>query len=67
MDSKQLQDQYISELSMKEKKGYEIAKRLLGTTFQIDKSLGYNKWVSNNKIVPTTSGPVREQALLHSG
>lgn len=41
--------QYIDSLCEKRKKGYEIAKRLLGNTFNLEKSIGYNKWLVQTK------------------
>jgi hypothetical protein len=37
----ELINQYLKNLSSKEKKGYEIAKSHLGMSFQIEKSLGF--------------------------
>jgi hypothetical protein len=45
---KTLQDQYLDTLSEKEKKSYEIAKEHLGMSFQLDKSVGYLKWLKSN-------------------
>ena len=42
---KTLQDQYLETLSEKERKSYEIAKEHLGMSFQLDKSVGYLKWL----------------------
>jgi hypothetical protein len=42
---KSLQEQYLETLSEKERKSYEIAKEHLGMSFQLDKSVGYLKWV----------------------
>jgi hypothetical protein len=35
---------YLSTLTEKEMKAYEIAKRNLGTSFQLEKSNGYLQW-----------------------
>ena len=43
--SKTLQEQYLKTLSEKERKSYEIAKEHLGMSFQLDKSVGYLKWL----------------------
>ena len=40
-----LQEQYLDTLSEKERKAYEIAKEHLGMSFQLDKSVGYLKWL----------------------
>ena len=42
---KNLQEQYLETLSEKERKSYEIAKEHLGMSFQLDKSVGYLKWL----------------------
>jgi len=42
---KSLLEQYIDSLSEKERKSYEIAKDHLGMSFQLDKSVGYLKWL----------------------
>jgi hypothetical protein len=42
---KTLQEQYLETLSEKERKSYEIAKEHLGMSFQLDKSVGYLKWL----------------------
>jgi hypothetical protein len=47
--TKLLEDQYIESLPEKEKKAYEIAKEHLGMSFQLDKSVGYLKWLKNLK------------------
>jgi hypothetical protein len=40
-----LEKQYVDTLSEKERKAYEIAKEHLGMSFQLDKSVGYLKWL----------------------
>jgi hypothetical protein len=45
MDNQQnLQKQYVETFSTKEKRGYEIAKSLLGMSFDLEKSIGYQEW-----------------------
>jgi hypothetical protein len=44
-----LVEQYIATLSEKELQAYQIAKTLLGMSFQMDKSNGYLKWKQNIK------------------
>lgn len=39
-------DQYVESLSPKEKQAYEIAKSHLGSSFDLNKSLGFIKWFS---------------------
>lgn len=45
MDKINLQDEYLATLNEKELKAYWIAKTHLGDSFQIEKSVGYLKWV----------------------
>lgn len=40
--------QYLQTLSEKEIKAYEIAKKCLGTSFQLIKSNGYLNWLKEN-------------------
>ena len=40
-------DDYIQQLSDMEKIVFEIAKEHLGTSFNIEKSIGYKKWLKN--------------------
>jgi hypothetical protein len=40
--------QYLQTLSEKEIKAYEIAKKCLGTSFQLKKSNGYLTWACEN-------------------
>ena len=44
-------DDYIQQLNEKEKIVYEIAKEHLGTSFNIEKSIGYKKWLRNLPLV----------------
>jgi len=44
-----LTEQYLKSLSEKEMKAYEIAKDHLGTSFELIKSVGYLKWLSNQE------------------
>jgi hypothetical protein len=44
---KSMEQQYLESLSEKEKKAYEIAKNHLGMSFQLDKSVGYLKWLKS--------------------
>jgi len=52
---KLLLEQYVGSLSEKEKKSYEIAKDHLGMSFQLDKSVGYLKWLKTQITNPTLS------------
>jgi len=40
-------DDYIQQLNEKEKIVFKIAKEHLGTSFNIEKSIGYKKWLKN--------------------
>ena len=42
-------DEYLKTLSEKEKKSYDIAKEHLGSSFQLEKSVGFLKWVKSRK------------------
>ena len=48
-----LLDQYVITLSDKERKSYEIAKEHLGMSFQLDKSVGYLKWLKKQQAEKT--------------
>lgn len=41
---------YIKSLNPKEYKAYLIAKNHLGTSFTLEKSVGYLRWKQNNNI-----------------
>ena len=55
MESLSLHEQYLMTLTEKEKKSYQIAKEHLGMSFQLDKSVGYLKWLKNKQT--TQSSP----------
>ena len=40
--------QYLDTLNEKEKHAYEIARNHLGMSFQLDKSIGYLQWKTEN-------------------
>ena len=40
----ELHEQYIQSFTKKEKRGYDIAKDLLGMSFDLEKSIGYQEW-----------------------
>jgi len=44
-----LAEQYIESLSTKEKKAYLIARDHLGTSFHLEKSVGFLAWKANPK------------------
>jgi hypothetical protein len=39
---------YVQQLTEKEKQAMEIAKRILGTSFCLEKSIGYLEWFKKN-------------------
>ena len=41
---------YIKQLSLMEKKALKIAKEDLGSSFNIEKSIGYLSWLKKNKV-----------------
>ena len=43
-NDKSLTEKYLDSLSEKEKKAYEIARSLLGSSFSLEKSIGFIKW-----------------------
>jgi len=45
----QLEIEYINSLTEIEKKGYEIAKSHLGSSFSLKKSIGFKQWKKDNK------------------
>ena len=47
--SKELEQKYIQTLSTIEKKGYEIAKSHLGSSFSLKKSIGFKEWKKNQE------------------
>lgn len=42
-------NEYVEQLTEQEKMVLEIAKKHLGTSFDIVKSIGFKKWISDNK------------------
>jgi hypothetical protein len=44
-----LETEYINSLTEIEKKGYEIAKSHLGSSFSLKKSIGFKQWKKDNK------------------
>jgi hypothetical protein len=44
MDIQKQKDLYLETLNEKEMKAYLIAKSFLGTSFQLEKSVGFLKW-----------------------
>jgi hypothetical protein len=48
-NKKELLEKYIETLSEKERKSYLIAKEHLGTSFQLEKSVGFLQWIKKLK------------------
>jgi hypothetical protein len=48
-DNLSLAEQYLKTLSEKEYQAYEIAKDHLGSSFELEKSVGYLKWLQKQK------------------
>ena len=44
--------EYYDQLSEKEKQAFEIAKRMLGSSFCIEKSIGYLDWIKKKNTPP---------------
>ncbi len=44
-------DEYLNTLTEKQKIAYEIAVDMLGTSFDIEKSLGFKKWLKEEKNI----------------
>ena len=44
-----LTEQYLKTLSEKERMAYEIAKDHLGSSFELEKSVGYLKWLEKQQ------------------
>ena len=45
LTTKDLLQEYVSTFTEKEKKAYEIASSHLGSSFNLEKSLGFIKWL----------------------
>ena len=43
--SQELQEKYIKQLTEKEQKAYNIAKEHLGSSFNLEKSIGFQQWL----------------------
>lgn len=50
MSEKEIENiqKYIAQMTEREKKAYNIAKDLLQSSFNIQKSIGYQNWLKNN-------------------
>jgi hypothetical protein len=49
MEQETLSEQYLKTLSEKERQAYEIAKDHLGSSFELEKSVGYLKWLKKHE------------------
>jgi len=58
--SKSLIEMYINSMSNKDHLAYTIAKEHLGTSFTVEKSVGYLRWLSKQTMMNNT-----EQEPLH--
>jgi hypothetical protein len=47
MEKESLYDIYISQMTVIERKAFEIAKEHLGSSFNIDRSIGFIEWKKN--------------------
>jgi len=54
MDESELVDAYISQLTEQEKLVLEIAKDHLGSSFTIEKSIGFIEWLQNRHLDSTS-------------
>ena len=43
---------YCAQLTEKEKQALDIAKRMLGSSFCLEKSIGYLEWLAKKKSTP---------------
>jgi hypothetical protein len=46
----ELLDEYIKQLTSKELVAYNIAKGFLGSSFNLEKSIGFQSWLKKNSI-----------------
>jgi hypothetical protein len=61
-----IEQEYLSSLSEKEYKGYEIAKDHLGSTFHLRKSNGFIGWLEKKKKeVISGTVPVSVPPIIH--
>jgi hypothetical protein len=47
IEEESLYNMYISQMSVIERKAFEIAKEHLGSSFNIDRSIGFIEWKKN--------------------
>ena len=48
--SEETKEQYIKQLSPKEKQTLKIAQEHLGSSFNLEKSIGFQKWIKKNSL-----------------
>jgi hypothetical protein len=49
-----LEKEYLDSLTEKERVSYKIAKEHLGMSFQLDKSIGFIRWLKTKATVPSS-------------
>jgi len=47
--TKEDKDRFLKQLTPKEKKAYQIAKEHLGSSFSLEKCIGFQKWLAEKK------------------
>jgi hypothetical protein len=52
---KELLEEYVSTFTEKEKKAHEIASSHLGSSFNLEKSVGFIQWLKTVTITTTTT------------
>jgi hypothetical protein len=50
MSTEDLIQQYIDSLTQQERLALEIAREMLGTSFDMEKCIGFNKWLKKQNI-----------------
>lgn len=45
----QQEEKYLQQMDTKEREAYEIAKKHLGSSFSLKKSIGFKKFIQSNK------------------
>jgi hypothetical protein len=56
-DTEKLIEEYISEFTEQERIVFNIAKEHLGSSFDIEKSIGFLEWLEKKRGVMTTKPP----------
>ena len=47
--TKEDKERFLKQLTPKEKKAYQIAKEHLGSSFSLEKCIGFQKWLAEKK------------------